>query len=107
MRSRARSSPGLGRNNVETTLLLLHTEAGGSIAKPGLEALAAALALGGELHIGLAGTETAGAADQIGGCGAARFLAVTGEAFGQARYATDAAAAEALCRASGAPVVVA
>jgi electron transfer flavoprotein alpha subunit len=34
-------------------------------------------------------------------------LAVTGEAFTQPRYATDAAAAEALCRAAGAPVVLA
>ena len=68
--------------------------------KAALEALAAALALGGEVTVGLVGAATQAAADQIAGCGAARFLAVTGEAFAQARYATDAAAAEALCRAS-------
>jgi len=92
---------------VETTLLLAHTEPDGSLGKPALEALAAAKALGGELIVGLAGAETQTAANQIAGCGAARFLAVTGEAFAQARYATDAAAAEALCRTAGAPLVIA
>jgi electron transfer flavoprotein alpha subunit len=47
------------------------------------------------------------AASQIAGCGAARFLAVTGEAFAEPRYATDAVAAEALCRASGAAIAMA
>jgi electron transfer flavoprotein alpha subunit len=37
----------------------------------------------------------------------ARILAVSGEAFAQARYATDAAAAEALSRAAGATIVLA
>ena len=92
---------------METILLLAHTESDGSLAKPALEALAAAIALGGELTVGLAGVETQTAANQIAGCGAARFLAVTGEAFAQARYSTDAAAAEALCRAAGAPIVLA
>jgi electron transfer flavoprotein alpha subunit len=90
---------------VESILVLAHTEADGSLAKPALEALAAALALGGEVTVGLAGA-TANA-NAIGGCGAMRFLAVTGDAFAQPRYATDAAAAEALCRASGAAIVIA
>jgi electron transfer flavoprotein alpha subunit len=92
---------------VESILVLAHTEADGTLAKPALEALAAALALGGELTVGLVGAAVQPAADQIAGCGAARFLAVEGEAFAQPRYATDAAAAEALCRAAGAVVVIA
>ena len=92
---------------MEPVLLLAHTEADGTLGKPALEALAAALALGGELSVGLAGAAVEPAANQIGGCGAARVLGVSGEQFGQARYATDAAAAEALCRASGAAIVIA
>jgi electron transfer flavoprotein alpha subunit len=92
---------------VETILLLAHTEADGSLGRPALEALAAAKNLGGELHIGLVGAQVQKAADFVAGAGAARILAVSGEAFAQSRYSTDAAAAEALCRASGAAVVVA
>ncbi len=47
------------------------------------------------------------AADVLSGCGAVRFLAVEGEGFAQSRYATDAAAVEALCRESGATLMVA
>jgi electron transfer flavoprotein alpha subunit len=92
---------------VEAILILAHTEADGTIGKPGLEALAAALALGGEVTVGLVGASTQAAAHQVAGCGAKRFLAVTGEAFAQPRYATDAAAAEALCRAAGTGIVIA
>jgi electron transfer flavoprotein alpha subunit len=92
---------------VEPILVLAHAEADGTLAKPALEALAAALALGGEVTAGLAGAATQAAADQIASSGAARFLAVTGEAFAEPRYATDAAAAEALCRAAGAAIVIA
>jgi electron transfer flavoprotein alpha subunit len=92
---------------VEAILLLAHTEPDGSLAKPALEALAAAKGLGGELMVGLVGGATQAAADQIAGCGAVRFLAVTGPAFAEPRYSTDAAAAEALCRAAGAPLVIA
>ncbi len=88
---------------METILLLAHTEADGSLGKPALEALSAALGLGGALTVGLVGATTQAAADQIAGCGAVRFLAVTGEAFGQPRYATDAAAAEALVPGGGLP----
>ena len=92
---------------MENILLLAHTEADGSLGKPGLEALAAALGLGGALTVGLVGAATEAAAAQIAGCGAVRYLAVTGDAFDQPRYATDAAAAEALCRAAGCPIVLA
>ncbi len=91
---------------MEPILLLAHTEEDGRLARPALEALSAALALGGEVTVGLVGSEVQAAADQIGGCGA-RILAVSGPEFAQPRYATDAAAAEALCRAAAAPLVVA
>jgi electron transfer flavoprotein alpha subunit len=92
---------------VETVLLLAHTEPDGALAKPALECLTAALALGGPLTVGLVGARVEAAASQIAGCGAARFLAVTGEAFAQPRYSTDASAAEALCRAAGAAIAMA
>ncbi len=92
---------------MEPILVLAHTEADGSLAKPALEALNAALALGGPVTVGLAGASTQAAADQIASSGAVRFLAVTADTFSQPRYSTDAAAAEALCRAAGAVLVVA
>src|SRR5260370_16001982 len=88
-------------------LLLAHTEPDGMLEKPALEALASAVARGRELSVGLVGAAVEPAANQIAGCGAARFLGVSGEAFAQSRYGTDAAAAEALCRASGAAIVIA
>jgi electron transfer flavoprotein alpha subunit len=92
---------------VETILVLAHVEADSALAKPALEALTAAKSLGGQIVVGLVGGQAQAAADQIAGCGAARILAVAGDAFTQPRYATDAAAAEALCRAAGAPIVIA
>jgi electron transfer flavoprotein alpha subunit len=92
---------------VEKILFLAHTEPDGSLAKAALETLPAALSLGGEVTVGLVGSAVQPGADRIAGCGAVRFLAVEGEAFAQSRYATDAAAAEALCRASGATLVLA
>ena len=92
-----------------STLFLAHTEADGSLAKAALEALAAtvqlAASLGSPLSVGLIGENPA--ADAIAGCGATRFLTVTGSEFAQARYATDAAAAEAICRAAGASLITA
>ncbi len=92
---------------MESILVLAHTETDGTLGKAALEALSAALALGGELTVGLVGAQVQAAADQVASCGAARFLAVTGEAFSQPRYATDAAATEALCRKAGAAIVLA
>ena len=92
---------------MEPILLLLHTEGDGTLAKPALEALGAALSLGGELTVGLVGGEVQPAADQISGAGAKRILGVTGQAFTQPRYATDAAAAEAIFRAAGTAIVLA
>jgi len=92
---------------VESILLLAHAETDGTLAKPALEALTAALALGGEVTLGLVGSSVQPAANQVAGAGTVRTLAVTGEAFAAPRYATDAAAAEALCRAAGAAIVIA
>jgi electron transfer flavoprotein alpha subunit len=88
-------------------LILLHTETDGSLSKISLEALSATAALGSPFAVGIVGEATAAAADSIATCGATRFLTVTGPEFGQARYATDAAAAEALARAAGAGMITA
>lgn len=94
----------------DTILFLAHVE-GGSLGKPTLEALGAAVDLradvDGTLVVGLVGQDAADAAAAIGSCGATRWLAAEDAAFAQARYATDAAAAEALARAAGATLVVA
>ena len=92
---------------MESILLLAHTEADGALAKLPLEALTAALELGGELTVGLVGGAVEPAANMAAAAGARRILAVTGEPFTQPRYATDAAAAEALARAAGAAIVLA
>lgn len=91
---------------MEPTLLLAHTEEDGTLAKPAFEALSAALALGGPLTIGLIGADVQPAANQVASTGA-RILAVTGAPYAQPRYATDAAAAEAICRAANASLVLA
>jgi len=92
---------------MESILLLAHTEADGALAKPALEALTAALELGGELTVGLVGGAVEAAASLAAAAGARRILAVAGEPFTQPRYATDAAAAEALARAAGSAIVLA
>ena len=97
---------------METILLLAHVESDGSLGKPALEALAAAKAIqealeGASLTVGLSGADVGAAARQVGSCGASCWLAVAGPEFTQPRYATDAAAAEALSRASGATLIIA
>ncbi len=92
---------------MDSILVLAHTEPDGSLAKPALEAITAAKELGGEFSVGLIGAETETAARQIANCGAAKILGVSGELFSHPRYSTDAAAAEAICRASGATLVLA
>ena len=94
----------------ETILLLAHVE-DGALARPALEALAAATALktdlGASLAVGLVGPGAATAAPAIGACGASRWLAVEDPVCGVARYATDAAAAAALVSAARATIVIA
>jgi electron transfer flavoprotein alpha subunit len=91
----------------ETVLVLAHTDADGTLGRIALEALAAAKSLGGTFIAGLVGGAVQPAADSIANCGASRILAVTGEAFAESRYATDAAAAEALVKAAQATIVIA
>jgi electron transfer flavoprotein alpha subunit len=97
---------------METILILAHTEPDGSLAKPMLEAFAAGVALhtslpGSQLVAGFIGENTQAAAKVVAGCGAARFLAVSGPDFVPSRYSTDAAAAEAIVKAAQATIVVA
>lgn len=97
---------------METILLLAHTDAEGVLPKPALEALAAAKTLqegmaGSALAVGIFGKNAKQAAGQLGGAAAAKYLAVEGDAFEQPRYASDAAAAEALSRAAGATIIIA
>ena len=95
---------------METILFLSPTDAGSPLSKNALEALATAkhLAdlLGTSIAVGLWGADPKAAADGIASCGATKFFAVAGEEFAQPRYATDAAAAEALSRAAGATIVI-
>ncbi len=94
---------------METILFLAHTESDGSLGRASLEALSMAIELNntlkGTLVAGLFGAQAQ--PNAIASCGAKRFLTVTGEEFSSARYATDAAAAEALARAAGATIVIA
>src|SRR5208282_6900552 len=97
---------------METILLLAYTEADGSLAKSVREALHAAATLhkslaGSKLVVGLIGENVEAAAKSIAACPATRYFGVTGADFGQSRYATDAAAAEAICKAAQATIVVA
>lgn len=92
-------------------LVLAFTETDGTVSPAARESIGAARALqaglGGELVVGLIGENVQPGADQLANCGAARFLGVTGSEFSVSRYATDAAAAEAIGRASGAGIVLA
>ena len=96
---------------MDTILLLAHVDADGSLAKPAREALTAARFLkaalaGSTLCVGLVGAAVQAAADVIADCGADRFVGVAGEAFAPSRYATDALAAETICREAGATLVI-
>ncbi len=93
---------------MEKILVLLHTETDGTLGRLALETVAAAKALAADgFAIGLVGEAVGQAAGQVAGAGAARILGVEGVEFGQPRYATDAAAAEALCRTSEATLILA
>ncbi len=96
---------------MESILVLTHAdEAGSALSKASLEAVTAgkelAARMGGALIVGIVARDAAGAARAVAGAGA-RLIAVSGEAFAQARYASDAAACEALCRAANASIILA
>ena len=96
---------------MEKLFVLTHVdESGEALTKASLETVAAGMEIAGALEasltIGILGARTEAAAQQVAGT-AARVLAVAGEAFAEARYASDAAACEALCRAAEATLVFA
>jgi electron transfer flavoprotein alpha subunit len=97
---------------METILLLAHPEADGSLAKSAREALRAARTLNkaiadSRLFVGLVGEKVQAAADSIAACPATKYFGVTGAEFAPSRYSTDAPAAEAVCKAAQATIVVA
>jgi electron transfer flavoprotein alpha subunit len=97
---------------METILLLAHTETDGALARSAREALHAARALnkaiaGSNLFVGLVGENVQATADSVAACPATKYFGVAGAEFNQSRYATDAAAAEAICKAAQASLVVA
>ena len=96
---------------METILVLTHAdETGSALTKASLETVTAGLELAARLSapltIGIIAVDATAAASALSSTGA-RLVAVSGEAFAQARYASDAAAAEALCRAAKATIVLA
>lgn len=96
---------------MERILVLAHAEPGVAGSQNVLECLAVAKQLqsavpGAELTIGLCGSGAQGMADSLAGV-ASRFIAVAAPEFDVSRYATDAAAAETLCKASSASIVLA
>jgi electron transfer flavoprotein alpha subunit len=97
---------------VDTILVLLHTESDASLSKSAFEAVGAASRMGREIggrgfSVGIVGASTRPALDRVATCGATRFFAAEHAELSQSRYATDAAAAEAVCRASGAALILA
>jgi electron transfer flavoprotein alpha subunit len=96
---------------METILVLTHAdESGAALTRPSLEAVTAgkelATRLSAPLFIGIVAVDATAAASSLASAGA-RLLAVSGEAFAQPRYATDAAALEAITRAAKASIVLA
>ncbi len=93
---------------MEKILFLAHVDSEGRLPKLALETLSAASQIsGGQFQVALIGDDTSQAANQIGSCGADAFFSVSGEAFSESRYATDAAATEALVQATQATLVIA
>jgi electron transfer flavoprotein alpha subunit len=96
---------------MESILVLTHADDSGSaLTKASLEAVTAgkglAASLNASLTIGIVAVDALRAATALASAGA-RLLAVFGEAFAQPRYASDAVACEALCRAANATIVLA
>jgi electron transfer flavoprotein alpha subunit len=97
---------------MESVLCLLFSEADGSLGRSALEAVNVTKDLAGKLpgvavSVGLIGENVQNGADTLANCGATKFWAAAGSEFTKPRYATDALAAEALCRAAQPSVVVA
>jgi len=96
---------------MESILVLTHAdETGSALTKASLEAITAgkelAAQLSASLTIGIIAVDATNLAKSLPSAGA-RLLAASGDPFAQPRYATDAAACEALCRAAQATIVLA
>ena len=97
---------------MDTILVLLHTEPDALLSTSACEAVGAASRLGGELGVqgfslGIIGASTQQALDGVASCETTRFLTAEHAELTQSRYATNTTAAEAVCRASGATLIVA
>jgi len=95
---------------MESILVLTHAdETGSALTKASLETVTAGLELAARLKapltIGIVAVDSGIASATLAETGA-RLLTVSGEAFAQARYASDAAAVEAICRAANATIVL-
>jgi len=95
---------------MESILVLTHAdESGSALTKPSLEAVTAGLELAARLAapltIAILAADAQSASKALPSAG--RILAVSGEAFSTGRYATDAAACTALCRAAQPTLVLA
>ena len=95
---------------MESIFVLTHTDqTGTALTRGSLEAVTAGKELAGRvsapLAVGILGAANAEVAGPV--ASAPRIFAVTGEPFAQARYSTDAAACEALCRAAQPTIVIA
>jgi len=93
---------------MDTVLLLTHVEGDGALPRAALEALSAARALaqGGAVSAAIFGKGAAQAAAALAGTGVTGVLTADSPELADARYGSDAAAATALAKASGAAVVV-
>jgi electron transfer flavoprotein alpha subunit len=96
---------------METILFLAHTEDDGSLTRAALETLTGVVQLHGKMSgarfvAGFIGGDVSAAVAAASGCGAAAFYAVSGPDFAMSRYASDTAALSAICRESGATIVV-
>ena len=96
---------------MESILVLTHAgESGSALSRASLEAVTAgkqlAARLNAPLAIGIVAADASALAGALAGA-EARLLAASGDAFAQPRFASDAAACEALCRVAQATIVLA
>jgi electron transfer flavoprotein alpha subunit len=96
---------------MKSILVLTHAdETGSTLTRASLEAVTSGMELAARLSIplaiGIVAADSSAASTALASAGA-RLLTVSGEAFAQPRYSSDAAAVEALCRAAEATIVLA
>lgn len=95
---------------MESILVLTHGDETAALTRGSLEAVTAGVELAARMGaapaIGIVAEDAGPGANLLAATGA-RLLAVSDAPFAQARYSSDAAACEALCRASGAGIVLA